>query len=61
MEPGTSCLIPQGADARPRTTAASRGVIPAAASGRLQTTGRQQGGRCLRASECPGQVMPGLS
>ena len=60
MEPGTSCLIPQGADVRPHTTAASRGVIPAAA-GHPQTGGPRQGSRCPQASERPGQATPGLS
>jgi hypothetical protein len=55
MEPGTLCQIPQGADARPRTTAASRGVIPVAASGRPQASGLP------RASQCPGQATAGLS
>jgi hypothetical protein len=55
MEPGTLCQIPQGADARPRTTAASRGVTPVAASGRPQAIGPPQ------ASQCPGQATPGLS
>jgi hypothetical protein len=55
MEPGTLCQIPQGVDARPRTTAASRGVIPVAASGRRQASGPPQ------ARQCPGKATPGLS
>ena len=61
MEPSTSCLRPQGADVRPLTTAASRGVIPAAASGRLRASGRLQASGCPQDSECPGQATPGLS